>query len=90
MTEQEKNKLIERTSKFDAYQAVWLWGKRAPEQVYGDTLWYAKEKMLNHLDVIRKHEFVYDFALGFIPNDGRYDREAADLELSATDSEGEK
>ena len=75
MTEQEKNKLIERTCKFDAYQAVWLWAKGGavdfnPE--YGDAAWYAKEKMNGHLQFLKEHKFRYSYVDGLILNDGHY------------------
>lgn len=78
MTREEENKLIERTCKFDAYTAVWLWGACGTNGKQPDptsTRWYAQEKMLGHLEFLRKHEFRYAYVEGFIKNDGYYDRE---------------
>lgn len=72
MTEQEKNKLIERTCKYDAYQAIVSWGKRIDPEAHGNTLWYAKEKMNGHKEFLQKHAYRYAYGEGFIKNDGYY------------------
>lgn len=78
MTREEENKLIERTCKFDAYQAVWLWsacGSNAKQPDPNGARWYACEKMMGHVEFLRKHEYRYCYLEGFIKNDGYYDRE---------------
>lgn len=75
MTEQEKNKLIERTCKYDAYQMVYMWVRVGEENFipeHGSAAWYAKEKMDGHKTFLRDHEYRYDYRNGFILNDGYY------------------
>lgn len=71
LTEKEKNKLIERTAKHDANQAVYLWckgGKKDFAPVYGDGAWYAKTKMEGHASWLKEQPYKYDYATStFIP-----------------------
>lgn len=63
LTEKEKNKLIERTSKYHAYQAVCLWSKGLNKnQEYGSPYWYAEQKMLGHKSFVEDHPYKYDYA----------------------------
>jgi hypothetical protein len=74
MSEKEKNKLIERTCKYDAYQAAFLWGKHAAKEGedHGSVLWYLIEKMNGHKEWLAKQEYRYAYGEGFIKNDGYY------------------
>lgn len=86
MTRAEENKLIERTCKFDAYQSVWLWsacGSNAEQPDPNAARWYAHEKMMGHLEFLRKHEYRYCYLEGFIKNDGYYDRESEGIHTIA-------
>lgn len=69
---QDRNKLIERTCKYDAYEACFFWGRGVDMNEKGNTLWYAKEKKEGHREFLREHKFRYVYSSGFILNDGYY------------------
>ena len=63
MTRKEKNKLIERTAKYHAYQAVVLWTKGLDkDKSYGGAYWYAEQKMNGHKEFVETHPYKYDYA----------------------------
>lgn len=69
LTEKEKNKLIERTAKHSAYQAVYRWSKtKIAQEPYGSGLWYAKIKMEGHAQWLKEQPWKYDYATStFVP-----------------------
>lgn len=64
MTDKEKNKLIERTAKFDAYQNVVMWAEHRSEaeKGHGSAYWYAKEKMEGHRKYVKDHKYYYEYS----------------------------
>lgn len=62
MNDKEKNKLIERTSKRDAYAAVYSWAKRMPKALdHGSAAWFAKVKMDGHSKWLKEQPYEYDY-----------------------------
>ena len=63
--DKKANKLIERTAKHDAYEAVYMWargGNKEFKPVYGDAAWYAKEKMEGHASWLAQQKYEYEFS----------------------------
>lgn len=64
ITRKEFNKLVERTSKADAYRATYQWGASFKEEskAHGSTLWYADTKASGHKEFLQSLPYYYDYA----------------------------
>lgn len=67
LSRKDKNKLIERTCKMDAYRSVILWGESMVKNevettAHGNSLWYARQKYEGHYKFVTEHTHVYDYA----------------------------